>query len=57
MTFAQHTKVPVETTRAEIDKLLGRHGATQRGVMQDDEKQRAIVAFAFRGRSTRSKSR
>ena len=49
MTFAQHTTVPVEKTRAEIDKLLGRHGATQRGVMQDDEKQRAIVAFAIQG--------
>jgi hypothetical protein len=49
MTFAAHTKVPVETTRAEIDRLLGRHGATQRGVMQNDETKQAIVAFVIQG--------
>jgi len=49
MTFAAHTKVPVETTRAEIDRLLGRHGATQRGVMQNDETKHAIVAFVIQG--------
>ena len=47
--FAQGTKVSVERTRAEIDTLLGKHGATQRGIVTDDEGSKAVVAFVLRG--------
>lgn len=49
MTFAQHTTVPVEQTKTEIDRLLEKHGATNRGTMQNDEKRIAIVVFTLKG--------
>lgn len=41
--YAAGTTVPVERSRAELDKILAKHGATQRGVVQDDEAGRAAV--------------
>lgn len=50
MTYASGTSVPVERSRAEIDRVLSKHGATSRGVMCDDLEGQAIVAFALSGR-------
>lgn len=43
--YAKHTTVSVEKSKTELDSLLGKHGATSRGVMSDDALGRAIVAF------------
>jgi len=50
--YAEGTSVTVEKTRSEIDTLLGKHGASQRGVMTDDAG-RAVVAFVIGGRHYR----
>jgi hypothetical protein len=47
--FAADTKVPVERTRAELDALLAKHGAANRGVITDDENGTAAVAFILQG--------
>lgn len=49
MTFAAGTKVSVDKSRAELDKLLAKHGATQRGIMSDDVEGRASVVFVLAG--------
>lgn len=49
MTYAKGTTVDVEKSRLDVDRLLARHGASQRGVMQDDAKEIAAVAFVIRG--------
>lgn len=46
--YAQTTSVPVERTKAEIDRLLGKHGAEKRSIGTDGET--AIVHFML-GRS------
>lgn len=51
--YADKTSVSVEKSRAELDTLLMKHGATQRGIMCDDERSCAIVAFILRGRQYR----
>lgn len=51
--FAEGTEVPVEKSRAEIDGLLGKHGATQRVLAMDDERGLAIVAFTLKARQYR----
>ena len=43
MTFAQHTKVPVDRTRAEIERTLVRYGATKFAYF--NEHGRAIIMF------------
>lgn len=48
-TYAAGTSVPVERSKAELDSLLGKHGASGRGVMSDDERGRAIVYFVLSG--------
>jgi hypothetical protein len=53
MTFAADTKVPVEKSRAEIDALLSKHGATQRGFMADEEACVARVFFTLQKRQIR----
>ena len=45
--FAANTKVSVERTKAEIDSLLGKHGAGQRALMHDEENNRACVVFTL----------
>ena len=37
MTFAEGTSVPVERSKAELDGLLAKHGASQRAMGSDDE--------------------
>lgn len=53
MTFAKNTGVPVEKSRMEIDSLLAKHGATQRGFMADEEQHVARVFFTLAKRQIR----
>lgn len=48
-TFAEGTSVSVERSKAELDSLLGKHGATGRGVMSDDVEGKAFVYFILGG--------
>lgn len=47
--YAATTKVPVAKTRLEIDTLLERIGAAQRGTYVDDDKNLAVVGFVLGG--------
>jgi hypothetical protein len=47
--FAIGTKVSVEKSRAELDTLLGKYGATARAIVVDDQQARAQVAFMLGG--------
>jgi hypothetical protein len=47
--YAAGTTVPVEKSKAELDALLGKHGATSRGVMSDDAAGIAYIFFALKG--------
>lgn len=49
--YAERTSVPVGKTKAELDALLAKHGATQRGVFE--EASRGIVMFTMRARQIR----
>jgi hypothetical protein len=51
--YAEGTSVTVESSRAEIDRILAKHGATQRGVVCDDDKGRAAVMFVLHERAYR----
>lgn len=51
--FAEGTKVPASKTRIEIDRLLEKHGASQRLVFTDDDRGVHAVAFAISGRQVR----
>jgi len=51
--YAEGTGVPVERSKAELERLLTRHGASQRGIMEDDAIGRAIVMFTLEGRQYR----
>lgn len=51
--YADKTSVSVDRTRAEIDTLLARNGATQRGNYQDDDAGKAIVQFRMKERMVR----
>lgn len=47
--FAADTKVPVERTKMELDQLLAKHGAGNRGVITDDDRGKAAVIFVLEG--------
>jgi hypothetical protein len=51
--FAADTEVPVEKTRAELEGLLAKYGATQRATYVDDDLGRAVVQFRIEGRMVR----
>jgi hypothetical protein len=51
--YAEGTTVPVEKTRAEIERLLYRHGASQLGLVSDTERGLAFVLFTIEGRQVR----
>jgi hypothetical protein len=51
--YAKGTVVPVEKSKAEIDTLLGRHGALQRGIVHDEIRGVAIVGFTHAKRKYR----
>jgi hypothetical protein len=50
-TYAKGTTVSVERSRAEIDTLLGKYGATQRGIQTSETA--AQVAFVIEGKKYR----
>lgn len=45
--FAENTTVPVERSKAELDSLLAKHGAQQRGVFNDSLAGKAVVVFSL----------
>jgi len=47
--YAQNTDVPVERSRAEIDRLLSKNGATTTGIVNNEEKCVAAIAFTMKG--------
>lgn len=49
--YAENTSVPVEKSRAEIESILTRYGATHFGYMVDPK--RAIIMFQAKNRSVR----
>ena len=51
--FAESTTVTVDRTRADIDTLLTRAGATQRGTFTDDDTGKALVQFRMSNRVIR----
>lgn len=53
MTYAQGTSVSVEKSRAELDRLLSKAGATQRMMGSDDVAGAAFVVFTLDGRQVR----
>ena len=50
MAYAENTSVPVEKTRAEIERLLSRHHCTKFLAGVDHEAHRATVQFQAHGR-------
>ena len=52
MTFAKNTKVPVDRTRGEIEKTLGRYGALR--FLCFTEQNRAVIIFEAHLRRLRS---
>lgn len=53
MSFAESTTVPLERSKLELDRMLQKHGATQRGLAHDDDNGFAIVFFSLAGRQIR----
>ena len=53
LSYAKGTTVPVEKTRAEIDRLLAKHGATQRLIGIDEPRNAALVGFTLAERQVR----
>ena len=51
--YASKTTVSVEDSRAELDTLLGKHGATQRIIGHDEEMGQAGIAFTIAGATYR----
>ena len=51
--YAKGTSVPVEKTRAAIERLLSQQGASQFGIMSDTERGLALVLFTITGRQVR----
>lgn len=48
MSYAQETSVPVERSRAEIERILTRYGADR--FMVGSDKHRAVLCFEVKGR-------
>lgn len=51
MSYAAQTSVPVDRSKSELERLLGKHGATHFAYMTDSTG--AIVAFRMRDRDVR----
>ena len=49
-TYAAGTTVSVERSKAELDTLLGKHGAGKRAIMHDEDEGTAGVLFELAGR-------
>lgn len=53
VTYAKTTTISVEKTRVELDRLLSKHGATQRLVGVDDARGIAFAGFSLAGRQVK----
>lgn len=53
MSFAENTSVPVVKSKMELDGLLSKHGAGQRGIASDEDSGRAEICFSLKGRQYR----
>lgn len=53
MTYARETRVPVDATAAEIQRLVGRYGARKFAHMTDEDEHRAVIMFSLNDRSFR----
>ena len=53
MAYARYTKVPVDRSRAEIERLLSHYKADQFGTAIDNDKGRAMVQFRLQKRLIR----
>lgn len=53
MAYARYTKVPIDRSRAEIERLLTRYKADQFGTAIDNDKGRAMVQFRLQKRLIR----
>lgn len=51
MTYAENTKVPVEKTKAEIERTVNKYGASAFGSFT--ERDRAVIVFASQNRRVR----
>lgn len=51
--YAEGTEVPVERSKAEIDAILQRYGATARGILVDEAAGRALIVFGLHERHIR----
>lgn len=51
--FAEGTEVEVYRSKAELDQVLAKHGATQRLFAEDEDQNRAIVQFRMSARMVR----
>lgn len=51
MPFAEHTSVPIQRSRVEIENLLKKYGADQFGYMEDQG--RALLGFRSHGRAVK----
>jgi hypothetical protein len=53
MAYAEGTTVSVAKSRTEIDSLLQRNGAAQRGIAEDDARGLAVIWFTMKDRQYR----
>lgn len=53
MTYGRDTKVPVDATASEIQRLVGRYGARKFAQMTDEDEHRAVIMFSLKDRSFR----
>lgn len=51
--YAANTQVSVEKSKYELDRLLSKHGASQRAIGHDEHAGRAVVAFRLHGKPVR----
>lgn len=51
--YAADTTVSEEKTRAEIETVLGKHGASHRAIATDEDQHLAQIAFVIQGRRYR----
>jgi hypothetical protein len=57
VTFAKHTSVPVEKSKAELERMLTKHGASQRVLGTDDVRGIAFAIFTIGPKNSPSDTR
>lgn len=53
MSYAEGTSVSVEVSRVEVERILRRYGATNTGVVSDDDSGCVVLGFTVEGASYR----